>query len=531
MGRTVPVMMGFDRGYMFPSGVAIHSVLEHADPSDRYRFYILTEEENVGMDDGFFELLAAKFSNFTWEYRTIPAEVFANIQLSVRYSSAATYYRLLAARLLPELEYGIYLDGDIAVFGDIADMLDCCMADSGTFFSDCYLAAAKDIGLRYGTDGFFARHRASIGFSNEDITGYFNAGVLVMNLKKIREDGLEERFVSLLANNYTFVDQDILNMVCKGQVRYLPARFNIVANSIHNRYYAYHVCSDPRDREDLLADNESGTLLNRVTQGLYPPGSTFKIIDCIDLLQEDPDAMENYSFNCSGVFEQDGESIHCYEYERHGEVDLEESFEHSCNSSFANIGVNLISPETMSDTLRTLLFNSKLPYDLPYVRSSINMPDTLSTEGIMQMAIGQGTTAMTPLHLNMITSAVANGGVLMKPHLADELHDAKGRTLKVYDPEEYGTLMSEEVAEQVTALMRSVVTEGTANSLSGRDYEAAGKTGSAEFDNNKSSHAWFTGFAPASDPEICITVLIEGKGMGSSYAVPVAGQIFDAYFE
>ena len=72
MGRTVPVMMGFDRGYMFPSGVAIHSVLEHADPSDRYRFYILTEEENVGMDDGFFELLAAKFSNFTWEYRTIP---------------------------------------------------------------------------------------------------------------------------------------------------------------------------------------------------------------------------------------------------------------------------------------------------------------------------------------------------------------------------------------------------------------------------------------------------------------------------
>ena len=248
MGRTVPVMMGFDRGYMFPSGVAIHSVLEHADPSDRYRFYILTEEENVGMDDGFFELLAAKFSNFTWEYRTIPAEVFANIQLSVRYSSAATYYRLLAARLLPELEYGIYLDGDIA------DMLDCCMADSGTFFSDCYLAAAKDIGLRYGTDGFFARHRASIGFSNEDITGYFNAGVLVMNLKKIREDGLEERFVSLLANNYTFVDQDILNMVCKGKVRYLPARFNIVANSIHNRYYAYHVCSDPGDREDLLAD-------------------------------------------------------------------------------------------------------------------------------------------------------------------------------------------------------------------------------------------------------------------------------------
>ena len=277
--------------------------------------------------------------------------------------------------------------------------------------------------------------------------------------------------------------------------------------------------------ESLLADNESGTLLNRVTQGLYPPGSTFKIIDCIDLLEENPDAVKDYSFECSGVFEQGGESIHCYDYEVHGRITLEESFAHSCNSSFANIGLNMISPDTMSDTLRSL------PYDLPYVRSSVNMPDTLSTEGIMQMSIGQGTTSMTPLHLNMITSAVANGGVLMRPHLVDELHDAKGRTLRVYGNEAYGSLMPEEVAQQVVQFMRAVVTDGTASSLSGRDYEAAGKTGSAEFDNNKSSHAWFTGFAPASDPEICVTVLIEGKGMGSSYAVPVAGKIFDAYFE
>ena len=282
--------------------------------------------------------------------------------------------------------------------------------------------------------------------------------------------------------------------------------------------------------ENLLSDNESGTLLNRVTQGLYPPGSTFKIVDCIDILQEDPDIVEDYSFTCTGVFESGGESIHCYEYEKHGEIDLKESFAESCNSSFANIGVNLISTDSMSATLKRLLFNQKLPYEMPYVRSSINMPDTLSTEGIMQMSIGQGTTSMTPLHLNMITSAVANSGVLMKPHLADELRDANGRTLKTYVPEEYGALMSASVAETISEFMRSVVTDGTAMSLKGRDYEAAGKTGSAKFDNNKSSHAWFTGFAPYDDPKICVTVLIEGKGMGSSYAVPVAGRIFDAYF-
>ena len=253
MGRTIPVMMAFDRGYLFPSCVAIHSVLEQADPADRYRFYILTAEENVGMDDGFFELLAAKFPNFAWEYRPVAVDMFANSRPAMRYISTATYYRLLIPCLFPELEYCIYLDGDLVALGDIAGMLDCCMDDSGTPFSDCYLAAAKDVGLQAGTTDYFIRHRSLIGFSDEDLPGYFNAGVLVMNLKKIREDRLEERFISLLAKDYTFADQDILNVACKGKVRLLPVRFNLVANNIGNRYYAYHVCGDPRDREDLLA--------------------------------------------------------------------------------------------------------------------------------------------------------------------------------------------------------------------------------------------------------------------------------------
>ena len=356
-------------------------------------------------------------------------------------------------------------------------------------------------------------------------------------LEKVRYDNKENPVDKLYPGNnlITTLDPDIQKACYEAMENYEGA---VIVTEVKTGRILAMVSKpdfDPNYIEEnwdsLLADTESGTLLNRVTQGLYPPGSTFKIIDCIDLLQEKPEAVDDYSFDCSGVFEQGGESIHCYDYEVHGTVSLEESFAHSCNSSFANIGLNMISPDRMSETLRALLFNSKLPYDLPYVRSSINMPDTLSTEGIMQMSIGQGTTSMTPLHLNMITAAVANGGVLMKPHLVDELHDAKGRTLRIYPNETYGPLMSEKVAAQLVQFMRSVVTDGTANSLSSRDYEPAGKTGSAEFDNNKSSHAWFTGFAPASDPEISVTVLIEGKGMGSSYAVPVAGQIFDAYFE
>lgn len=390
---------------------------------------------------------------------------------------------------------------------------------------------------------FGSMYAHAVGYSMMGGSGleeYFKYDLLHSNLPlsdKVRYDNKEDAEERLYPGNnlITTLDPDVQKACYEAMGSYEGAV--IVTQPKTGRILAMvsKPDFDPNDIEyewdNLLSDNESGTLLNRVTQGLYPPGSTFKIVDCIDLLQENPDIVDEYTYNCSGVFEQNGESIHCYEYEVHGEVNLLESFAHSCNSSFANIGVNLISSESMSDTLRSLLFNSKLPYDLPYVRSSINMPDTLSTEGIMQMSIGQGTTAMTPLHLNMITAAVANDGLLMKPHLVDELHDAKGRVLRVYSPEEYGSLMPQEVSETVTEFMRAVVTDGTANSLAGRDYEAAGKTGSAEFDNNKSSHAWFTGFAPYDDPEICVTVLIEGKGMGSSYAVPVARQIFDAYFD
>ncbi len=382
-----------------------------------------------------------------------------------------------------------------------------------------------------------------VGYSKMGGSGleeYFKYDLLHSNLPlsdKVRYDNKENAEEKLYPGNNLITTLDpVLQEACyeamgnyEGAVIVTePATGRILAMVSKPDYDPNYIVEN---WESLINDTESGTLLNRATQGLYPPGSTFKIVDCIDLLQEKPELLDDYSYDCTGVFEEGGESIHCYDYEVHGDVDLKESFAHSCNASFANIGVNEITPDSMSQTLKKLLFNQKLPYDLPYVRSSINMPDTLSTEGIMQMSIGQGTTAMTPLHLNMITAAVANGGVLMEPYLVDELHDAKGRRLQTYAPREYGTLMSEEVAGQVAELMRAVVTDGTASSLSGEEYEACGKTGSAEFDNNKSSHAWFTGFAPLSDPKICVTVLIEGKGMGSSYAVPVARQIFDTYFD
>ena len=131
----------------------------------------------------------------------------------------------------------------------------------------------------------------------------------------------------------------------------------------------------------------------------------------------------------------------------------------------------------------------------------------------------------------MITSAIANKGILMKPYLVKEVRTADGKVLESYDGEEVKRMMSEEETEILTEMMTQVVEKGTASKLKGLSYTAAGKTGSAEFNDVKDSHAWFTGFAPAENPQICVTVIVEDAGSGGSFAVPIAKKIFDAYFK
>lgn len=281
----------------------------------------------------------------------------------------------------------------------------------------------------------------------------------------------------------------------------------------------------------LLRDSESGTLVNRATQGLYPPGSAFKIFDAIEFMQENMTAADNYSYDCQGYTTIEGETINCYHWTVHGTVDLKESFAHSCNSSFVTIGTQYIDPTQFTKTLSTMMFNEQLPYELPSMKSRYVLDASTTMKERLQLAIGQGQTLMTPLHVNMITAAIANGGTVYTPYVVTAVETATGKILSSKQPTAYRTVMTPEIAAKMREMMRAVVENGTAAKMNDRPYNAAGKTGSAEFMNNKSdSHAWFTGFAPMEDPEIAVTVIVEGAGSGGSYAVPVARRVFDAYF-
>lgn len=282
--------------------------------------------------------------------------------------------------------------------------------------------------------------------------------------------------------------------------------------------------------DDLVDDSDNdSSLINRATQGLYPPGSIFKIMTALEYIRENPN-YQDYSYTCDGKDIFNHVTINCYNNKAHGKEDLIKSFAKSCNSSFANIGTT-IDISSFSKLCDSFLFNSALPTNLVHNQSSFVLNDNSEKSEVPQTVIGQGKTQITPLHSALIVSAIANGGVMMKPYVVDCLENYNGAVVKKYLPEISNTIMTPDESQILTSLMTQVVENGTASALKGKSYTAAGKTGSAEFNENKPAHAWFVGFAPAEKPEIVVSIIVEGVGTGSDYAVPIASKIFDAYFK
>lgn len=283
------------------------------------------------------------------------------------------------------------------------------------------------------------------------------------------------------------------------------------------------------DWESISKSNNS-ELLNRSVQGLYPPGSTFKLVTLLEYLREgnDPDA---FTYECDGSYEEDGVTINCYKGKKHGTLDLKSAFAKSCNGAFAKMGLEL-DQNAFQKTCNTLLFNTELPVELPSKKSSLSISQDSDIGTIMQTAIGQAKTEVTPMHMALLVSAVANGGNLMKPYLIDSVENYTGERVKKYMPSSYGKLLSTEEASLLTEYMTETVRSGTAASLQSDMYTAAGKTGTAEYSNDKSkSHAWFVGFSNVEAPDLVVCVIVEGAGAGSTYAVPIAKQLFDCYYK
>lgn len=281
--------------------------------------------------------------------------------------------------------------------------------------------------------------------------------------------------------------------------------------------------------EELVnGDSSEAKLLNRATQGLYPPGSTFKIITALQYMREHPGVYKEFRFSCSGIYKFENVKIQCYHKTAHGEEDFIRAFSNSCNGAFAFLGLEM-DLDGLKNLSEQLLFNRDQPLSIPYSRSTYQLGTEPENWEIMQTVIGQGSTLMTPMHNLMLVSAIANGGILMNPYFIDHVENADGQTVKKFMPSAYGELMVANEAGALKELLVDVVTEGTGSALKTDAYQAAGKTGSAEFETGKETHAWFVGYAPADQPKIAVCVIVEEGGSGGQTAAPIARKLFDAY--
>ena len=279
--------------------------------------------------------------------------------------------------------------------------------------------------------------------------------------------------------------------------------------------------------DTLVNDESNSSLLNRATNGAYPPGSTFKIVTALDYFRQ-KGSLEGYSYLCQGSITVDDHTIQCYNGAVHGQEDFYSAFAHSCNCAFADMGLGL-GGDTLKSTAEDLLFNRALPLN-SYKTSRFTLDNDSPNALVMQTSIGQGNTLVSPMHMALLTSAIANDGVLMKPTMIDKIVNNSGDTVRETEKTEYKRLMTRNEANILGKLMKNVVENGTASALNGRGYTVAGKTGSAEFDENGSSHSWFVGYSNVDDPDIAIAVIVENGGTGSEAAVPIAADVFDAYY-
>jgi penicillin-binding protein A len=289
----------------------------------------------------------------------------------------------------------------------------------------------------------------------------------------------------------------------------------------------------PEHLEELNQDPTS-PLLDRATQGQYPPGSTFKVVTAAAGLDSGAITPET-TIDAPGELDVQGQPLQNDFSEDFGPISLDTALTNSVNTWFAQLGEQ-VGEDTLFEYMDAFGFGSTPAIDLPddqvYTSGIFDGEELLGRNDpidIARVAIGQERLAVTPLQMAEVAAAVANGGSLMKPQIWSRVVDPDGRVTKRLDPSEYSHPIDEQTAEELTTAMEGVVSEGTGTNAAIPGVPVAGKTGTAETPFNdtcgggtEENQAWFIGFAPADDPQIAIAATVEcTTAFGNDVAAPI----------
>ena len=282
---------------------------------------------------------------------------------------------------------------------------------------------------------------------------------------------------------------------------------------------------------EWLVEDESGIFLNRAMQGLYPPGSTFKMITALAYLRQ-YGSFDGFYYECTGTYEHAGFTIHCANGRVHGMESLSDAMANSCNCAFASIAVEKLDKEILRKTAEECGFNSLMQTDLPFTESVFALDADTADQLAMQTAIGQGDTLATPMLMCMIAQAIANDGTMRMPQFADHLESADGHLVKNFKNPGSKQIMTKEEAAAIRTLLADVTRWGTAADLADLPWPIYGKTGTAEYGEiaDGRAHSWFVGFTDTGGKDIVVCALVEDGGDGTLYGSQVARSVIQATF-
>lgn len=281
-----------------------------------------------------------------------------------------------------------------------------------------------------------------------------------------------------------------------------------------------------------IRNTEGAPLLNRSTAGLYPPGSTFKVVTATAALNSGKWSASS-TFDDKGVYVVDGKPIYNSGKTKFGLHTLTDALTFSINTTFAQIGDEL-GGRKLGATMNRFGFAKPTEVDLPSGEVAVSgryragklLPNDQRDEDSARIAIGQENLQVTPLQMAMVAGAIANGGRMQRPYIMRRAITRDGVVVKQQRPEEVDSVASAYIASEVGRMMQNVVSEGTGTQAGLAGLSVAGKTGTAETGDPNRNQAWFIGYAPAESPEVAVAVVIEDtSGTGGTEAAPVAGEV------
>jgi penicillin-binding protein A len=280
---------------------------------------------------------------------------------------------------------------------------------------------------------------------------------------------------------------------------------------------------DPNRLDPLwnsLRTDTSSPLLDRATQGLYPPGSTFKVVTASDALDAGVITPQSTFSDYGGLTIGDF-TVHNDEEETTGTQDLAGAFALSSNVDFAQIALKIGTDKWFEYAAKWGL-GQPVEFDLPVSRDRIPAKKDVYAGILAQLGFGQASLLVTPMRMALICATIAHDGTTPRPYLVRRI--AGSETGIATRPETIAQPISADTAHEVRDLMIQVVKRGTGTAAQLPGVTVAGKTGTATNPHGR-SHAWFVAFAPAEAPRVAVAIVVENVGYGGTYAAPIARDV------